>query len=285
MEFHKTHLVILRACNELLRRLSRAEDAVFCGRVFFFLFQAFPLGDKSSVNLRGEYHVDNITTFEMDLEPLPVTDEPAGSMEVDAAPGRQNAEEVTDLTTTAAQENQKPAGVAVVELQPSSQVSDTQDDNSKLYPIFWRLQQDFTVPTRLFNEEHFTVFKEGLESTMDRFRKTPVVVQTRAASEDQQRGTKRKLGQSSGEQLNNNYNPKYLTSRDLFELELSDLAFQRHILVQALILIDFLLSLTEKAKKKITDASITKINTSLIYPYVLSDENVSATLPVHVGNA
>jgi hypothetical protein len=32
--------------------------------------------------------------------------------------------------------------------------------------------------------------------------------------------------------------------------QLSDLAFQRHILVQALILLDFLLALTEKAKSK-----------------------------------
>src|ERR1041384_6399587 len=58
------NLVVLRMCNELLRRLSRAEDTAFCGRVFIFMFQSFPLGDKSSVNLRGEYHVENATTYE-----------------------------------------------------------------------------------------------------------------------------------------------------------------------------------------------------------------------------
>ena len=57
-------LVVLRTCNELLRRLSRAEDPVFCGRVYIFLFQSFPLGHKGSVNLRGEFHVGNVTTFE-----------------------------------------------------------------------------------------------------------------------------------------------------------------------------------------------------------------------------
>lgn len=57
-------MVILRTCNELLRRLSRAEDPVFCGRVYVFLFQSFPLGHKGSVNLRGEFHVGNVTTFE-----------------------------------------------------------------------------------------------------------------------------------------------------------------------------------------------------------------------------
>src|SRR5258707_1323014 len=62
--FGQKNLVILRSCNELLRRLSRAEDTAFCGRVFIFMFQSFPLGDRSSVNLLGEYHVENVTSFE-----------------------------------------------------------------------------------------------------------------------------------------------------------------------------------------------------------------------------
>src|SRR5699024_8785853 len=42
---------------------------VFCGRVFIFLFQSFPLGDKSAVNLRGEYHAENVTTFDETAKP------------------------------------------------------------------------------------------------------------------------------------------------------------------------------------------------------------------------
>jgi THO complex subunit 1 len=75
----------------------------------------------------------------------------------------------------------------------------------------------------------------------------------------------------AGDDLIDNYNPKYLTSRDLFHLELSDLAFQRHILVQALILIDFLLSLTEMAKKK-RDA-LNLQNKSLLYAYTLNEDD------------
>ena len=84
--FKAKNLIILRACNELLRRLSRAEDTVFCGRVFIFLFQSFPLGDRSSVNLRGEYHVENITVFE-DLPPKADSKTEDG-MEVDQAEGK-----------------------------------------------------------------------------------------------------------------------------------------------------------------------------------------------------
>jgi len=45
-----------------------------------------------------------------------------------------------------------------------------------------------------------------------------VVVQTKAATEEN-RGVKRKLGQDGEVKFTHTYNPKYLTSRDLFELE------------------------------------------------------------------
>jgi len=101
------------------------------------------------------------------------------------------------------------------------------------------------------------------------------VVQTKSA-EDGQRGTKRKLNGSEEladgkNDMSDNYNPKYLTSRDLFDLELSDLAFQRHIFVQALILIDFLLSLTEKSKQKLN--ALGSSNKSLLYQYTLGEED------------
>lgn len=50
-------------------------------------------------------------------------------------------------------------------------------------------------------------------------------------------------------------------------LQLSDLAFQRHILVQALILLDFLLSLSEKAKRRLAKG---KVN------FTLSEQDVSS---------
>ncbi|KAL8954242.1 MAG: hypothetical protein Q9183_007247, partial [Haloplaca sp. 2 TL-2023] len=80
-------------------------------------------------------------------------------------------------------------------------------------------------------------------------------------------------GESDPQQLDlaSSFNPRYLTSRDLFDLELSDLAFRRHILVQSLILVDFLLSLTPKAKKKLEQTS----NKSVLYAFTLPDEEVT----------
>ena len=57
-------------------------------------------------------------------------------------------------------------------------------------------------------------------------------------------------------------------------VQISDLAFRRHVLVQALILIDFLLSLTPKAKRKLEHTS----NKSVLYTYALNEDNVCGPL-------
>lgn len=273
-DFHKKNLVFLRSCNELLRRLSRAEDAIFCGRVFFFLFQTFPLGDKSSVNLRGEFHVENSTKFDLGEQP----DTNGDSMDVDQDGTKTETstpKPATPAAETTPQLASKTGSRAVPIKAPKKSVEEEVLDNSTLYPIFWRLQQDFSDPTRLFTANSFQGFKKGLAATLLKFKKTPTVMQSRS-SESNQRGTKRKLegtdsSSETGDQFADNYNPKYLTSRELFDLELSDLAFQRHILVQALILIHFLLSLTEQSKKKL--ASLEAVNKSMLYSFTLNEDD------------
>ena len=62
-------LVVLRFCNELLRRLSRTKNSAFCGRVLLFLTSAYPLAERSGNNLRGDFNIDNVTYFEPEPEP------------------------------------------------------------------------------------------------------------------------------------------------------------------------------------------------------------------------
>lgn len=185
--FDAKKLVILRTCNELLRRLSRAEDTTFCGRVFIFLFQSFPLGDRSSVNLRGEYHIENVTTYDTS------TDDDESRMDVDAS--------------TAA----KPED------------GDKTLDANALYPLFWSLQDTFSQPQRLFEAAHFDKFKKSLDSTMRTFKTIPRGNPSRApqAADQAKRGMKRKRDGDDGTDatLPEAFNPKYLTSKDLFELE------------------------------------------------------------------
>lgn len=293
--FGSKTLVILRSCNELLRRLSRAEDTAFCGRVFIFMFQSFPLGDKSSVNLRGEYHVENVTTY----DELGLTEENATeAMEVDT---ETNKPPPTGPAADTKMVPNGPAGdskttlksVTFDQAKKAAEAERPLDPNT-LYPIFWSLQQSFSQPKKLFDAAHFSTFKKGLDATMVMFRSVQTEHSGRGTAksvEEGRRGTKRKRG-SGDDDLADAFNPKYLTSRDLFELEvgfplsvfvpyisnsfpkISDLSFRRHILVQTLIIMDFLLSLSPKAKEKL--ATMTKTNLSVTYEkQVLGEEDVS----------
>lgn len=94
-------------------------------------------------------------------------------------------------------------------------------DMDALYPIFWGLQANFSAPTRLFDPEHFASFRGGLEATLAIFQRVNTDLENRGmskGSEEPRRGPKRKRLGDVGE-TTNSFNPKYLTSRDLFELE------------------------------------------------------------------
>ncbi|EGE84897.1 nuclear matrix protein [Blastomyces gilchristii SLH14081] len=275
--FKQKSLIILRSCNELLRRLSRTEDTVFCGRVFIFLFQSFPLGDRSSVNLRGEFHTENVTTFDK----LPkAQDGGVTPMDVDASAKEVAGDAKTESAQASEQESNRQAAhpaadVGLQSSQPATKKPQEPEPSStpsmdELYPIFWSLQNNFSSPTSLFDPANFAAFKTGLEASLSIFQKVNTDMEARMTkgSEDARRGLKRRRV-GDGMEMTNSFNPKYLTSRDLFELEVNDVAFRRHILVQSLILLDFVLSLTPKAKAKLADST----NKSVLYSYVLNDED------------
>ena len=201
--FKQKQLVILRTCNELLRRLSRALDPAFCGRVFIFMFQCFPLGDKSSVNLRGEYHVENVTTY--DHEPTN-SDGNTDKMDVDA----DEKMPIKNGDGKKQSQTEKPLG-------PDA-----------LYPTFWSLQESFNQPKKLFDPTHFASFRAGLEATMATFRSIKPEPASRSKErldrqvEENKGSLKRKRDDDDDDdELAGAFNPKYLTSRDLFKLEVS----------------------------------------------------------------
>jgi THO complex subunit 1 len=195
-------LTILRSCNELLRRLSRARDTTFCGRVFIFMFQSFPLGDRSSVNLRGEYHVENVTTFDQDQPGNGTPDK----MDVDTPDTTSPEAKAATARTNTSEEG----------------ASGSRKDIDALYPVFWSLQASFSQPKKLFDRKHFEDFKSGLESTIAAFKdaQSKQLTRSQKQEEDPKTGDKRKR-EAEGADLADAFNPKYLTSRDLFKLEVS----------------------------------------------------------------
>ncbi|KUL88068.1 hypothetical protein ZTR_04111 [Talaromyces verruculosus] len=278
--FESKKLIILRSCNELLRRLSRAEDTVFCGRVFIYMFQSFPLGDKSSVNLRGEFHTENITTFDtivktsqedvMDTEPTEPKETTEKTLQV------VQGEAINEGETTQAVKEETPTVAEAIHEKKESDPSKTVDLDA-LYPIFWGLQGFFSAPTRLFDSENFASFRTGLEKTLSTFKLMNTVTDTWStakAPDEIRRGLKRKRN-GEGVDIGSSFNPKYLTSRELFDLEINDIAFRRHVLVQALILLDFILSLTPQARQRLMKLVQPgkALNKTVLYQYTVSEED------------
>lgn len=177
---------------------------MFCGRVYILLFRSFPLGDKSSVNLRGNFHTENVTTFEDYLtSTLPSTDE----MQIDSS-GPEGS--VRDATIVA------EPGVELIGADDESKKRKPTMAVDELYPVFWSLQQSFSNPPRLFEEANFKAFQTALEATLEKFKEVPKVIQAR--DHDHSTEARTQPGDNYDE-FGSAFNPKYLTSRDLFKLE------------------------------------------------------------------
>lgn len=61
-------IIVIRLCNSLVKRLSKNHDGQFSGQVAMFLARAFPLSEKSGVNIRGTFDLENDTVYDMESE-------------------------------------------------------------------------------------------------------------------------------------------------------------------------------------------------------------------------
>ncbi|KAI8815423.1 THO complex, subunit THOC1 [Cladochytrium replicatum] len=222
-------LVLLRFCNELLRRLSKTKDTATSGQILIFLANVFPLSERSGVNLRGDFNVDNVTFFD--------TVDESDQMEADG----------TEASTA-----RKEAA---------------------FYEKLWSLQPFFSNPPSLAPSSNFERFKEAVVSAVARFESLEVErLESMAKSKsavDSKRKTpatpakavalRRHVGKTT-KKYAQYFFPKYLTSRNLFNLELLDVSFRRQILIQILVMVQFLIGQSAKEKEKLgtTDQNINK---------------------------
>lgn len=161
-------LTILRTLNDLLRRSSKSTHTVFCGRIRLFLSNTFPLGERSGVNLRGDFNKENITVFEVEPEPeapsvektegddeddqmvedslIPKTEgEAKPAIVVEAPEDGEEVEEkaLADDATGAAEKKDTPRQEA------DKKRSSSEPD---FYTLFWSLQRYFSDPPSLFDK-------------------------------------------------------------------------------------------------------------------------------------
>ncbi|XP_071348195.1 THO complex subunit 1 [Trachinotus anak] len=198
---------LLRMCNDLLRRLSKSQNTVFCGRIQLFLARLFPLSEKSGLNLQSQFNLDNITVFNKN--------------EQDSTLGQKHTEEKEDgmeVEEGEMGEDDAPAPCSI-------------PIDYNLYRKFWTLQDYFRNPVQCYDKFSWMTFLKYSDETLAVFKSYKL---------DDMQASKRKLEElraSGGEHV---YFAKFLTSEKLMDLQLSDSNFRRHILLQYLILFQYL---------------------------------------------
>lgn len=185
-------LTLLRFCNVLRRRLSKLKNMKTCGRILIFLSSVFPLCDRSGVNQKGDFNVENHTEFE-------------------------------------AQQ---------VDLSAMDVVEDPNRANDALYNDFWSLQQYFSDPLKLLESSQFEILKSKIGIVFDKFE--GLQAENDKVNNSSRRRYKESKPVARAPNNSHHFFAKYLTSRNLFELELNDPFFRRQFLLQFLIVSHFI---------------------------------------------
>jgi len=238
---------LLRICNDLLRRLSRTQNTVFCGRILLFLAKFFPFSERSGLNVISEFNLDNVTNYSKeDQEPKPVKkeeikEEPAAEeekkdveeveivMEVD-----DNKDELTDKVKDKKEVNKSKKVESKDEkrkLKPQKSESEDQNLNVdySLYKKFWQIQDYFRNPVQCYQKEPWKSFSQHSSDVLAIFQSFKLDSSSSKSS-------------SASAANQDQYFSKYLTNQNLLQLQLSDSNFRRYILLQFLILFQYLKS-------------------------------------------
>lgn len=206
-EFYSSgKILLLRMSNDLLRRLSSAQNTIFCGRIQLFLARLFPLSEKSALNLMSHFNVENVTTYNKE-----------------AGMGGE-AEEGGEL--------------AMEEGREEGEMMEVEDNSAlpvdfNLYHKLWALQDLFCLPSQCYNSDQWKLLTTNVDEVLRAFSSFKL--------EDVQGSGKRRQRKSSiVEYAESHYFAKFLTSEKLMNLQLRDSHFRRHILLQLLVLFQYL---------------------------------------------
>nr|VZI20903.1 unnamed protein product [Spirometra erinaceieuropaei] len=184
--------VLLRMCNDLLRRLSKSQNTVFCGRIQLFLTRLFPLDEKSGLNLMSNFNTQKEISY---------SKEPDESL-------FQSLENYKTEPTEG----------------PAKSLSDLKV-NAQLYQKFWSLQEFLRTPSLCYTKEGWVGFTDCAQCVIDTFSSIKIMNAVDSERRWHSSGTKFTI---------------YLTSEKLLDLQLMDNNFRRYILVQLLIIFQYL---------------------------------------------
>ncbi|XP_053323041.1 THO complex subunit 1 isoform X3 [Spea bombifrons] len=196
---------LLRMCNDLLRRLSKSQNTVFCGRIQLFLARLFPISEKSGLNLQSQFNLENVTVYNV------------------------NEQE----STLGQKVEDKDDGMEIEEGEMGDDDASTSSSipiDYNLYRKFWSLQDFFRNPVQCYDKSFWKTFLKFSEEVLTIFKSYKL---------DDTQASRKKTEELKveGEHV---YFAKFLTSEKLMDLQLSDSNFRRHILLQYLILFQYL---------------------------------------------
>lgn len=198
-------ILLLRMCNDLLRRLSSALNTVFCGRIQLFLARLFPLSEKSALNLMSHFNVDNVTTYNKSVGAGEEAPEAPQKMEVDADGGY-------------------GLGTLI---------------DYNLYYKLWTLQDFFRQPMQCYVPEQWKTFTSSVQDVLQAFSSYKLEDVGSHSSRKRKRVAEVHVGGATP-YSDSHYFAKFLTSEKLMNLQLRDSHFRRHILIQFLVLFQYL---------------------------------------------
>ncbi|KAG1719450.1 THO complex subunit 1 transcription elongation factor-domain-containing protein [Suillus lakei] len=233
-------LILLRTLNDLLRRLSKmGSTTIFCGRILTFLSGVFPLGERSGVNLRGEYGPmwEGVKDVEKKDEDVETAKDPEDSQKMEVDSGKKESADAKEKDGR----SELCRDILWLMSFPG------------FYTTFWSLQLPFSRPPLFAFPNTFGEFKDAVDKVLPVIKeattKERAMMGNRGAS-GASSSLKRKREPELGEASNNSeyFFAKFLTSPDLLNLEIADTHFRRQVLFQLLILLHHLLSFTKVAK-------------------------------------
>jgi len=244
---------LLRICNDLLRRLSRTQNTVFCGRILLFLAKFFPFSERSGLNVISEFNLDNVTNYSKeDQEPKPVVKEEIKEESSSKEDKKEKNEEdeveivmdidekndITDKLNEKVKDKKEATKSKKVEskdekrkLKPQKSESDDQNLNVdySLYKKFWQIQDFFRNPVQCYQKDPWKTFSQHSSDVLAIFQSFKLDSSSSKSS-------------SASAANQDQYFSKYLTNQNLLQLQLSDSNFRRYILLQFLILFQYLKS-------------------------------------------
>jgi hypothetical protein len=217
-------LILLRTLNDLLRRLSKmGSTTIFCGRILTFLSGVFPLGERSGVNLRGEYGPTWEGVKESGKNENDSTTTDAGDTKGSDVEG--DKMQVDEAKTES--DPKKPVPVAKDKKEGESfpYYSSSTDFNTHLdfYNTFWSLQLPFSKPPLFALPGTFSEFKEAVNKVLPVIKEA--TTKERAMMGSRSTGVisslKRKREPDAAEEPAGSeyFFAKFLTSHDLLDLE------------------------------------------------------------------